>query len=350
MYFDCYDLFRDRQRNSNHTDDTFSLNDDHDKYDDDSYEEDSYEEDDNDGEMEQVAQQESAAQETRKRKRKRHDERRYEDQYLLCLYYCEEYVEPIQIPYDTCDPTMTTGNRIREGYELRPIPFDDISAQCWLDLIGDPCTAFNDDCGSEPLEECASCMTPDCPCGTYVPLALITRTSEGIDIDMSGVRRLLTPPRYLTHIIDTSWEHGGTLELDELRDERGELRIYFDRSLLPNNGKIGISEATFSVYALDEDQELRFLGDEEVRPRLEDHDQNANSVAVFTIERKDLTGRKTIAGSTLYITLKCDFILDCHNNPVDGNFLCAQFPTGDGISGGTFESWFHVVDSRDSYD
>ncbi len=30
--FDCFDLFRDRQRHFNHTDDTFSLNDDNDKY------------------------------------------------------------------------------------------------------------------------------------------------------------------------------------------------------------------------------------------------------------------------------------------------------------------------------
>lgn len=52
----------------------------------------------------------------------------------------------------------------------------------------------------------------------------------------------------------------------------------------------------------------------------------------------------------LFITLRCNVILDERGYPVDGNLLAhpddsvsvVRPPTGDGIAGGTFESWIHV--------
>ena len=49
------------------------------------------------------------------------------------------------------------------------------------------------------------------------------------------------------------------------------------------------------------------------------------------------------------MTLRCDFILDYRDNPVDGDHLRGRRPTGDGVAGGTFESWFRVV-SDDEFD
>ncbi len=46
----------------------------------------------------------------------------------------------------------------------------------------------------------------------------------------------------------------------------------------------------------------------------------------------------------LHITIRCDFLLDCRKNPVDGDHLRGRLPTGDGTPGGTFESWVKVVD------
>jgi hypothetical protein len=43
------------------------------------------------------------------------------------------------------------------------------------------------------------------------------------------------------------------------------------------------------------------------------------------------------------VQLKCDFILDCRETPVDGDHLRGRLPTGNGVPGGTFESWFHVM-------
>jgi hypothetical protein len=47
------------------------------------------------------------------------------------------------------------------------------------------------------------------------------------------------------------------------------------------------------------------------------------------------------------VTLRCDFILDCHGNPVDGTHLRGRLPTGNGTMGGNFESWFRVVSDED---
>ena len=51
----------------------------------------------------------------------------------------------------------------------------------------------------------------------------------------------------------------------------------------------------------------------------------------------------------VHVTLRCDFLLDCHGNAVDGNHIGGQRPTGDGVAGGTFESWFMVV-SDEAYE
>ena len=70
------------------------------------------------------------------------------------------------------------------------------------------------------------------------------------------------------------------------------------------------------------------------------------TVAVFTIDDRYLaTGprQNSIAGTSVYVTLKCDFILDCHGNPVSGPHLRGRLPSGNGRPGGTFESWFRVV-------
>jgi hypothetical protein len=50
---------------------------------------------------------------------------------------------------------------------------------------------------------------------------------------------------------------------------------------------------------------------------------------------------KRLTGHMLWITLRCDFLFDCHGLRVDGN--------NDGIAGGTFESWVSVI-THDEYE
>jgi len=49
------------------------------------------------------------------------------------------------------------------------------------------------------------------------------------------------------------------------------------------------------------------------------------------------------AGVLCRVTVKCDFLLDANELAVDGNHLGGKLPTGDGVAGGTFESWFLVT-------
>ena len=71
-------------------------------------------------------------------------------------------------------------------------------------------------------------------------------------------------------------------------------------------------------------------------------------IAVFTIDPRSRKRHHErpyayLENQTVYITLKCDFILDCHDVPVDGDHLGGLLPSGNGVRGGTFESWFYVV-------
>lgn len=50
------------------------------------------------------------------------------------------------------------------------------------------------------------------------------------------------------------------------------------------------------------------------------------------------------------IVIKCDFLKDQDSKCVDGNFLSGILPTGDGVAGGQFESWFELTDYNELFD
>jgi hypothetical protein len=151
-----------------------------------------------------------------------------------------------------------------------------------------------------------------------------------------------TPPEYLTHVVDINWPHGGSMTLAQLRAQKGQLRVTFDRKILPNDGQAtGVNEHTFIVQYGGVQQTLEFLPSTTETPLLE-----AEHIAVFTIEDRKLDPNDrsgNVAGNVVHVILKCDFILDCRGNPVDGDHLKGQRPTGDGVKGGVFESWFRVT-------
>jgi hypothetical protein len=204
------------------------------------------------------------------------------------------------------------------------------------------------------------CLEPECLLDEVVPLAIITPESSGETwswaIDMLGRRKLRTPPEFMTHIVGYNWRHGRSLPLSELAEFEkmdGKLKIYFDRPLAdqpsgdqaddPDYGGLGINRCTFIVQKYNPEGiqfETAMLYDDN-NPPYWDAEECA---AVFPIDDDWLEGKDTIAGQIIHITLKCDFVLDCHDLPVDGNHRLGQTPTGDGIEGGTFESWFRVVD------
>ena len=194
------------------------------------------------------------------------------------------------------------------------------------------------------------CLHPDCPCGEAVPLALITGAGESgpeFEIDTGGRRELPPAGQQLTHVTAINWPHGGSLTLDELVGRDRRLEVRFDRRLAPAQGDAtGINEYTFQVEwgnPLEGERDtLRY--DPDYPPTVED-----GCRAIFTIHPDYLGGvrrRNTIAGSTVFVTLHCDFLVDCHGHAVDGNHLGGRLPTGDGVPGGDFMSWFRVTDDE----
>jgi hypothetical protein len=266
--------------------------------------------------------------------------------FLLCLRYAEEQIEFVPALYaeGTCDPTRLEANRVREVARLEVCSLDEVEAGCWLVPGGDPDARCRDDCEDELPGVGGSCLEPDCPCGEMVPLALITFDPEhpeaGFEIDTQGRRTLPVPPQYLTHVVDINWTHGGEVSLSRLRDWGGRLEVRFDRKLLATEGNAtGINAYTFNVQYGGVQRDIEYLPfDRDYPPALEE-----DCLAVFTIDPDYIEGGDNIAGNVVYVTLKCDFILDCHENPVDGDHLRGRLPSGNGIPGGVFESWFRVV-------
>ncbi len=276
---------------------------------------------------------------------------------LVCLRYTEQLIEPVPALYAEghCEPGHQEANRVREVGVLELRRLDDMDPGCWRMPSGGWDAPCKDDC-DEPLPGPGGvCLEPDCPCGGCVPLALLVRKDDcapyepGFTIHLNGRRRLPTPSHYLTHIIGINWPHGGKVSLEELEEQMGgALKIRFDRRLQATNGmKTGINPHTFQVQYGGIQKQLEFLPTaSEQDPYLCDDD----CTAIYNISPDYISykHRDSIAGSIVYVTLKCDFILDCHELPVDGNHMSGLLPSGDGRPGSNFHSWFRVVHSHKS--
>jgi hypothetical protein len=296
------------------------------------------------------------------------------ESFLVCIHYCEEKIEYVPVLHGEgeCDPSRREPNRIREGACLVVCDPDDVGPDCWrgTDDETDAEDCCRDDCGDGPPGSSGSCLDPDCPCAEYVPLALVTPRLDGRryvidkqDIDTKG-RRQMALPGFMTHIDGINWPHGGTLTLSELQQMGGRLEVKFDRKLEKVPGadheKRGINRHTFIVQYREADGDLEAVD----LAAYDDYDDDMPNpglaadrcTAVFIIDednigagrgrgrrRKGKQPRPRLENTTVYVTLYCDFVLDCHGNPVDGDHLRGLRPTGNGVEGGVFKSWFDIV-------
>jgi hypothetical protein len=184
------------------------------------------------------------------------------------------------------------------------------------------------------------CLKPDCAPDHCVILAMIRAKNadaldEQADILTSGRRSIAQAREHLTHICWTSWEHGGFMRSRDLKT----LQVRFDRPLAdaPSSRRYprprGISWRTFMVQTGGPLEDLDF-----VRYRTPPSLSKDRRTAIF--EPDDY---HELRGETVHVTIECDFLLDCHGNPVDGDHLGGRLPSGNGLPGGTFHSWFSVV-------
>jgi hypothetical protein len=265
--------------------------------------------------------------------------------FLLCLRYDEIPVEHVPALYTEgdCDPAREEANRVREEASLIFRSLDKVEPGCWPEPSRDKERHCRDDCDDELPGPAGICLKPDCPCGKIVPLALIDfdpkNPDAGFTIDREGRHELPLPREFFTRIVGMNWPHGGELSLNDLREMNGRLEVRFDRQLQPSTSpKSGINEYTMTVQYAEAQRQLEFLPrDPKVRPKLEN-----SCTAVYTMDLDNLP--RGIVGSDVYVTLYCDFVLDCHGNPVDGNHWKGRLPpSGNGVRGGVFRSWFRII-------
>ena len=278
-----------------------------------------------------------------------------EGPFLVVLRYREQEIEPVPALYDegSCTPDHYEANRVCEVASIEAISIDTLVDDCWRETNGDG----QERCWMRPIESLPGpggvCLEPECSCDGVVPLARIDFDPDcpeaGFDLDTDGRRHLPVPGDYLTHICGINWPHGGHLTLADLRDRNGRLEIYFDRKIQPppsdgNDGR-GVNEHTLKVQFQGAQELIDLPFDQKYRPKVEN-----DSVAVFAIDPDYVTGsgrQHDLEDKTIYVTLYCDYVIDQHGNPVDGDFLGGRLPSGDASPGGIFRSWFRIVD-RDS--
>lgn len=280
-------------------------------------------------------------------------ERMPDPQWFVVARRVERPTDPQPALYadDLCEPVRHEHGRVREEVELCVLPADRVSHACWPrwnPVSPEDCSAsWEDDC-QDPRGDTLPCGQP-CACGEHVVLAAVWRDAQGRLRWDTTHRRVLTPPTALTRITGVNWPHGGELPLRRLVDElRGRLVVRFSRRLRPAEGvRRGINPMTFTVSYLGQSGAWEEVlapeeGDDgEPTPALS---QNGRC-AVFTIPRDLLTGRRSIAGAWVRVRLLGDFILDCHGRPVSAAHTGGDVNgrgSGNGVPGGTFESWFYV--------
>lgn len=228
----------------------------------------------------------------------------------------------------------------------------------------------HDDCGDPCEEGFRSCLAARCPPGHCVPLALIcVNPGQPVTdrrIIMKGRPEVPSGPQRLTHIVNINWPHGGVVSPSWLQ-RNNPLVVRFDRKLIGapsdfNPGPWGVNQATFVLQFGGGREDLDFVdyddpphlsqdglkAEYKIGQRRQEDRRPSRDPQRDPRSRRDreagygegAVGYDYLVNHTILITLKCDFLYDCHGVRVDGN--------NDGIAGGTFESWFSVV-SDDYY-
>ncbi len=285
--------------------------------------------------------------------------------FLLCIQYGEKDVETVPALYadNTCDPKQEEYNRVRECPKIDLCPLDEFDPDCWHASPDE----WPTECGPKTEEDESAyhdpCF-PGCPCGTWVPLALIKPTGEGdqpegFDIETKGAPRTRIPGKYLTRIDKISWDHGATISFDELRQD------------VPAGALEECSETSFPLCIhftrplktpeADEDDGLMKIDPEMIRVSFKGTGDKPENVVgplnrVYFLDPctvvYEIPGhlccnppgvkdkQPELHDMIVTIAVRGDFFEDLMDNPPDVDFLRASLPTGSGVAGGTFTSWF----------
>lgn len=298
----------------------------------------------------------------------------------ICLTYHECEAEPVPVLVGDCDaPKTCVPNVVRERYcilvregapsaiaktcgfpNLFVPPPPDMASQIHPQLVkrisqpcpeieGDPCvvlaqiklpapdvpmTAAMIDAdfrpvvyGNEILFELLLCLSEQLQAGTATPPAPSSTRIEGL-----------------------SWNHDGQLELDEFLDTG--LTVTFSDNITPLTARGDawfIVTMEYPVAPMAELQPPFWPGTILVQRVLAETIDIQSNTATFkpAVAFKDVFSSVIEAlGSDLAlcrVVLKCSALQGADGQAIDGDFVLGTLPTGNGVPGGDFESWFTVT-------
>jgi hypothetical protein len=166
-----------------------------------------------------------------------------------------------------------------------------------------------------------------------VALARLTRAPDnGLEFETVG-RPVVTSNERLTRIIGLSWPHYGEFDPAET------LTLTFSKALLemppPPALRLIFEHPDGTLHHLGPSRdELAFVDEGRTRLRWSLGDRCGHLPADGLVRFR----------------LACAFVLDETGMPISGAHLGGRLPTGDGIAGSDFESWFTVKHSGKSED
>jgi len=286
------------------------------------------------------------------------------DLYLsLCYAECETELTPAPFDECSCNGITKRPNRVCESYRIewsvkRPEHWEH-QHEC------------EEDCVLLYKRMQEPCQQPGVPC--CIPLAVIRGYEEGKPvtaemIDYRDRRQLAStqlldeivrcilqklPTKQYTQIDDTNWEHGlryTCRQFSQLFAGHGHdasIRVCFTAPVRTET----LSTRTFQAIIVHHGKERREGGYMEVAPakvwasddRKTFHLKIEPEYAEHCLERGSFD---------VFVVLRCNVLVDDRGLVVDGDLLARLEdddvivgpPSGNGIPGGTFESWFRVID------
>jgi hypothetical protein len=292
----------------------------------------------------------------------------------LCYRECGTELMPVLFDECGCDGDRCEPNRIREDYEIvLDIRNDEEAEKAKIHYPEEEeCERLYrhvlDPCPGSGREECLTlAVIENFSLGTPITKKLIDNWEYRPLLPsthlLDELIRCILAKKKLTQITNINWDQGESYTWEE-----------FLRHFVGDEKSPKVFEAKFSapVY-LTEDVVAAQYSPHVFQAMVVRHVDNVNighplevipakvwqstdrTELVLQIDRSFADEYLSDITFDLYLTIRCNLIADDRGNPVDGNLLArrqsdvtfeATPPTGDGIPGGTFESWIRVRPGR----
>jgi len=296
--------------------------------------------------------------------------------YYVCIRYNECQEDFMPVVFADCCGTAKQPNRVCEcaAIDLLTEP-----PECLREIEKRKHLKHHEEC--HQLWEHFPEKCPPVGCGCCIPLAVIRDYVYGDPFTEAMINNSIRPvmpslplleelihcmmehlpkPEHrLTHIARFHWDHDREYEPREFLQEfvgseespKG-FAIEFDGRVNAN----GLTNRTFQAMIVREPLESHEPRHVEIAPARVVHSDNGRRCTLH-IDHEYARRHLHDSNFDVFLTLRCDKVIDDHGVPVDGNVLAAlregdendymlRHPTGDGVPGGLFESWIRVRRER----